>query len=143
MAIFHRRIFTVLTALSLSMISYANASDQVIFSCKTESGKTVSFINSGKTIKYNYSKLAHSPDLTFSVPRIASSIDDGSDTLGGGSWWLTQEINLKFNGNIYTGWWSLHRASGEEAAGIRVSRGNKILAETPCVSHIQMNLAAY
>lgn len=146
MARLHRVAATLITTCLVSVLSsltQAAPADQVIFSCKTASGKTVQFLNAGKVIHYRYGKSVAAPDLAFSVPRSASSIDDGSENLGGGSWWMTQQIMLKFNGNTYTGWWSYHRASGEEEAGIRVSRGDQVLAETPCVGQANMNLTAY
>lgn len=114
----------------------------VIFTCKTASGKVVKFTNQGRNIGYSYGKPG-APDLAFSVPRSASSITDGSDNIGSGSWYMTHEVTVTFSGTVYTGWWSFHRASHAEEAGIIVERGGTVVARTACQSNIQMNLDRY
>lgn len=114
-----------------------------IFACRTASGKQVRIVRTGATYRYSYGRPGAAPDLAFSVPKSATSIHDGSEDIGSGSWWMTSEVTLRFNGTSYTGWWSLNRASGEEEGGIRVEKGGKVLAETACVPEVEINLSAY
>ena len=119
------------------------AAAQTIFSCTTASGKLVRISRTGTLYRYVYGRPGAAPDLTFTVPKSATSIHDGSEDIGSGTWWMTHEVTLRFNGTSYTGWWSLHRASGEEGGGIRVEKGSKTLAETACASEVTINLDAY
>lgn len=114
-----------------------------IFSCTTASGKVVRISRTGTLYRYVYGRPGTAPDLTFTVPKSATSIHDGSEDIGSGSWWMTHEVTLRFNGTSYTGWWSYNRASSEEEGGIRVEKGEKTLAQTACASEVTIDLSAY
>lgn len=120
----------------------AAAAGATVFSCRTASGKLLRISRNGETFRYSYAKAGAPPDLAFTVPRSAVSIRDGSEDIGSGSWWMTHEVTLRFNGTSYTGWWSFNRASEEEAGGIRVAKGGRVLAETPCQLPVEINLPA-
>ena len=119
------------------------AASATIFSCTTASGTLVRISRTGTLYRYVYGRPGAAPDLTFTVPKSATSIHDGSEDIGSGSWWLTHEVTLRFNGTSYTGWWSYNRASSEEGGGIRVEKGPKTLAETACASEVTIDLNAY
>jgi hypothetical protein len=135
--------FGAAVSMLVSVNAHAAASERTIFSCQTASGKVVDISNAGEAIRYTYGRSNAAADLNFMVPRSATSIHDGADDMGSGSWTMVSEVTLRFNGVTYTGWWSFNRSNQEEAGGIRVARGTKILAETPCKSEVTMNLAAY
>lgn len=116
---------------------------KTIFTCRTASGKVVRISRTGSIYRYSYGRPGAAPDLAFAVPKSSTSIHDGSEDIGSGSWWMTHEVTLRFNGTSYTGWWSFHRASGEEGGGIRVAKGERVLAETACVLPVEIDLSAY
>lgn len=116
---------------------------RTVFSCQTASGKRVTITNAGSVLRYAYGRPQAPADLAFAVPRADSAIHDGSEDVGSGSWTMVSEVTLRFNGLSYTGWWSFNRSNQEEAGGIRVVRGTKVLAETPCASAVVMDLSAY
>lgn len=115
----------------------------MLFKCTTSSGKIVQIDSSGSAISYNYGRPGNRADLAFSVPRSSSSIKDGSENIGSGTWLIIHEVSVNFSGTSYTAWWSFHRSSHEEEGGIIVSQGNNILARTLCKSDIVVNLANY
>ena len=136
-------LYSAVMATTLAATAHADAPARTIFSCQTASGKVVNISNAGATLRYTYGRPNAAADLNFLVPRADTSIHDGGDDVGSGSWTMTSEVTLHFNGVTYTGWWSFNRSNQEEAGGIRVARGAKILAETPCKSDVTMNLGAY
>ena len=143
MRVWTKLLFSVVVSLSGMPAAHASNTGRTIFSCQTVSGKVVTISNAGANLRYNYGRPRAAPDLNFLVPRAASSIHDGADDIGGGSWTMVSEVSLQFNGVTYTGWWSFNRSNQEEAGGIRVARGAKILAETPCKLPVTFNLDAY
>ena len=117
----------------------AAAAPQPVFSCKTASGKVVRFVREGKVLRYSYGKPGLAADLTFAVP-MASVRFGGSGPAGSGTWWVSRDVTVVFNGTRYTGHWAFHRAEGAEEAGVTVARGDKILAETACKSDIEIDI---
>jgi hypothetical protein len=115
----------------------------LIFQCTTSSEKIVRIDSAGSTISYSYGRPGSQPDLAFSVPRSSSSIKDGSENIGSGTWLIIHEISVRFSGTSYTAWWSFHRSSHEEEGGVIVSKGENVLARTACKSEADINLANY
>lgn len=115
------------------------AAPQSVFACKTVSGKLVRFAREGKLLRYSYGKPGLVPELSFAVP-MASVVYGGSGPAGSGTWWVTREVSVVFNGTRYTGHWAFHRADGTEEAGVTVVRGAKTLAETACKSDIEIDI---
>ncbi len=129
-----------LMAASLLFGSAALAQEQQeYFSCKTSSGKLVRFSGQHGLLHYSYGRPGRAPDLAFKVPLNGAEFT-GVGPASIGTWWITREITVKFNGTAYTGFWAFHRGDHREEAGIRVTRGEQVLAETPCRSEIVLNL---
>lgn len=142
-----KKLKTTLTViLSAGSFCFASASspanaagEQPFFACKSVSGKLVRFAREGRVLRYSYGKPGQAADLTFSVP-LASASFSGSGPSGAGTWWVTREISVLFNGTQYTGHWAYHRGEGTEEAGVTVSRAGRTLAETACKSDIQVDI---
>lgn len=139
-----KKIIFGLSAAATLIIPTAHAAPlgSTIFTCRSSSGKIVRFTNKGRFIGYSYG-YPGAPDLAFSVPRSASSIVDGSDNIGNGSWYVNHEVSVTYAGATYTGWWAFHRGTHAEEAGITVSKGRRTIASIPCVGNIQINLSNY
>lgn len=125
--------------LGLAAMPSRAAAPQPVFACKTISGKLVRFAREGKVLRYSYGKPGMAPELTFTVP-MASVRFGGSGPAGSGTWWVSRDVTVVFNGTRYTGHWAFHRAEGTEEAGVTVARGGKTLAETACRSDIQIDI---
>lgn len=117
----------------------ATAAPQPVFACKTASGKVVRFAREGKVLRYSYGKPGMAPDLSFAVP-MASVRFGGSGPAGSGTWWVSRDVTVVFNGTRYTGHWAFHRAEGTEEAGVTVARRGRTLAETACKSDIEIDI---
>lgn len=123
----------------IAAVPSAAAAPQPVFACKTISGKLVRFAREGKVLRYSYGKPGMAPELTFTVP-MASVKFGGNGPAGAGTWWVSRDVTVVFNGTRYTGHWAFHRAEGTEEAGVTVARGGKTLAETACRSDIQIDI---
>lgn len=117
----------------------APLSGKTIFACTSVSGKMLRFAEVGREMRYSYGKAHGAPDLAFAVP-LASVRYGGSGPADAGSWYITREISLSFNGTSYTGHWAYHRGNDSETAGVTVARGGRTLAETGCARDIEMNI---
>lgn len=131
--------FAAIGALCLAVAPADAAGAPPYFACKTVSGKLVSFARAGKVLKYSYGKPGLAPELSFAVPMAAVKFA-GSGPADAGTWWVSREVSVVFNGTRYTGHWAYHRADGTEEAGVTVSRGERTLAETACKSDIQIDI---
>jgi hypothetical protein len=127
-------------AIGVASIPAPASARGMVFTCVTTSGKTVRFVSNGATMSYSYGRAGARPELAFSVPRSMSSVEDGSDDVGNGSWAILHEVAVTYSGVKYTAWWHFDRSSHEVEAGLVVSRGGSVLATTPCASNIQINL---
>ena len=112
---------------------------KTIFACKTVSGKLVRMSSAGNLMRYSYGKPGLAPELAFAVP-LASAVYGGSGPADAGSWWITREVTLSFNGTSYTGHWAYNRGNDSETAGVTVKRGARTLAETACASDIDVSI---
>lgn len=112
---------------------------KTIFGCKSVSGKILRFAAVGREMRYSYGKAGAAPDLAFAVP-LASVSYGGSGPADAGTWWVSREIKLSFNGTSYTGHWAYNRGDDSETAGVTVTRAGRVLAETACASDIEMQI---
>ncbi len=139
----HKNLSVVAGLGALGLVFAAAPSDAAapspVFACKTVSGKLVRFAREGKVLRYSYGQPGLAPELTFTVP-LASVVYGGSGPAGSGTWWVSREVSVVFNGTRYTGHWAFHRAEGSEEAGVTVARGAKTLAETACKSDIEIDI---
>jgi hypothetical protein len=126
-----------------SASAHQSGGGPLIFTCKTGSGKVVEFRRAGNGVRYSYAKPGTAPDLDFTVPRLATRVEDSDEDGGGASFFSSRSVSVIKDGTTYTGWWSFHRGTQEEEAGIRVERGGKTLASTPCKSGINIDFDAY
>lgn len=134
---------TVLAQNVKSASAHQSGGGPLIFTCKTGSGKVAEFRRAGNGVRYSYGKPGVAPDLDFTVPRSATRVEDSDEDGGGASFFSSRSVSVNKDGTTYTGWWSFHRGTQEEEAGIRVERGGKTLASTPCKSAINIDFDAY
>ena len=117
----------------------AQPAAKTVFSCTSVSGKIVRFAAVGQEMRYSYGRAGAAPELAFAVP-LASVRYAGSGPADAGSWWISREISLSFNGTSYTGHWAYNRGDDSETAGVTVTRAGRTLAETACASDIDMQI---
>ncbi|MBE9013627.1 hypothetical protein IQ250_25910 [Pseudanabaenaceae cyanobacterium LEGE 13415] len=109
-----------------------NPDRKKLFSCLTTNGKQILLYDGGRTIDYSFGKVDDTPELSLQIPR--SSATTRQWTGIGRS--IFYSINVPNADVIYTVFWNADRQDQTVAAGVNVTKNEKIIATVNCASDI-------
>ena len=114
-------------ALTIIAAPQVRASDGVLFSCATKSGKVIELKDSGKTIDYSYGKPGQ-PEIALRVPRENASTHQW-DGMGSTE---SYEVDVPNGDTVYTVYSSIDKNEQSATAGVLVTVKGRQLADVRC-----------